>query len=70
MLAERKKVCNFAALEPAKPLNDAQMCGSFYFYSPQNDMRDKLIRLLSDYPSIDVNAMGFPKGWQQEPLWR
>ena len=20
-------------LEPAKPLNDAQMCGSFYFYT-------------------------------------
>lgn len=38
--------------------------------SPQNDMLDKLLQLLSDYPSIDVNAMGFPKGWQQEPLWR
>ena len=38
--------------------------------SPQNDMRDKLLRLLSDYPSIDLNAMGFPKGWQQEPLWQ
>ena len=23
----------FAAREPAKPLNDAQMCGSFYFYT-------------------------------------
>ena len=23
----------FIALEPAKPLNDAQMCGSFYFYT-------------------------------------
>ena len=23
----------FATLEPAKPLNDAQMCGSFYFYT-------------------------------------
>ena len=38
--------------------------------SPQNDMRDKLLRLLSDYPSIDLNAMGFPRGWQQEPLWQ
>ena len=26
-----KKKCIFAALEPAKPLYDAQMCGSFYF---------------------------------------
>ena len=38
--------------------------------SPQNDMKDKLLQLLSDYPSIDINAMGFPQGWQQEPLWR
>ena len=37
--------------------------------SPQNDMRDKLVQLLTDYPSIDLTAMGFPKGWRQEPLW-
>ena len=30
-LAEWENSCNFAALEPAKPLNDAQMCGSFYY---------------------------------------
>ena len=38
--------------------------------SPQNDMRDKLLKLLSDYPSIDLAAMGFPPHWQQEPLWQ
>ncbi|MBR4147349.1 MAG: Abi family protein [Bacteroidales bacterium] len=38
--------------------------------SPQNDMRDKLLQLLADYPSIDQAAMGFPQGWQQEPLWQ
>jgi hypothetical protein len=27
-----EKVRIFAAPEPAKPLNDAQMCGSFYFF--------------------------------------
>ena len=28
-----KIICRtFAALEPAKPLNDAQMCGSFFLY--------------------------------------
>ena len=37
--------------------------------SPQNDMRNKLMILLSDFPNIDTNAMGFPVGWQQEPLW-
>lgn len=38
--------------------------------SPQNDMRDKIIKLLSDFPNIDTNAMGFPIGWQNEPLWQ
>ena len=32
-MEERKLCCTFAPLEPAKPLNDAQMCGSFYFYT-------------------------------------
>jgi abortive infection bacteriophage resistance protein len=40
------------------------------FISPQNDMRDKLLKLLADFPSIDHAAMGFPQGWLQEPLWR
>lgn len=38
--------------------------------SPQNDMRDKLLKLLSDFPNIDTAAMGFPKGWEKETLWR
>ena len=38
--------------------------------SPQNDMSDKLLRLISDFPSIDLNAMGFPQAWLQEPLWQ
>ncbi len=36
--------------------------------SPQNDMRDKLLQLLADYPTIDKAAMGFPQDWLQEPL--
>lgn len=38
--------------------------------SPKNDMRDKLLKLLSDFPSIDLAAMGFPQNWLQEPLWQ
>ena len=38
--------------------------------SPQNDMLDKLLKLLADFPSIDLAAMGFPQYWQQEPLWQ
>ena len=38
--------------------------------SPQNDMLDKLNNLLVAYPEIDLSAMGFPQGWENEPLWR
>ena len=37
--------------------------------SPNNDMKEKVKALLSTYPSIDVAAMGFPRGWENEPLW-
>ncbi|MBO6288682.1 MAG: Abi family protein, partial [Prevotella sp.] len=37
--------------------------------SPNNDMKAKMEALLSAYPSIDTNAMGFPRGWENEPLW-
>jgi abortive infection bacteriophage resistance protein len=38
--------------------------------SPNNDMKAKIDALLSDYPSIDISAMGFPRGWENEPLWQ
>ena len=37
--------------------------------SPQNDMQAKIDVLLAAYPSIDVTAMGIPRGWENEPLW-
>lgn len=37
--------------------------------SPGNDMKAKLLSLLSEYPNIDTAAMGFPAGWENEPLW-
>jgi abortive infection bacteriophage resistance protein len=37
--------------------------------SPYNTFTEKLKSLLAQYPSIDTNAMGFPKNWQEEPLW-
>ena len=48
------------------------LCITKYFLniiSPNNDMKDKIQALLSAYPSIDINAMGFPRGWEAEPLW-
>ena len=38
--------------------------------SPNNDMKAKVDALLSAYPSIDIAAMGFPHGWENEPLWQ
>lgn len=38
--------------------------------SPQNDMKAKIDALLAEYPDIDVAAMGFPRGWESEPLWQ
>ena len=32
-LGDSEIIRTFASLEPAKPLHDAQMCGSFYYYS-------------------------------------
>ena len=38
--------------------------------SPGNDMLAKLRWLFVDFPEIDIAAMGFPKNWEFEPLWR
>ena len=35
-----------------------------------NAFSHDLAALLGKYPNVDVTAMGFPKGWQEESLWR
>ncbi len=50
-----------------------RLCMIRYFLfsvSPHNTFKEKLIDLLSKYPSVDINAMGFTANWQNEPLWR
>ena len=37
--------------------------------SPNNDMLGKMHRLFSNYREIDLAALGFPNGWENEPLW-
>ena len=37
---------------------------------PNNDFKNMLKSLLAKYPKINLHAMGFPKDWQDEPLWR
>jgi len=36
--------------------------------SPNNDMLVKLRWLFVDFPEIDFKALGFPQGWETEPL--
>ena len=38
--------------------------------SPNNDMKAKIDTLLAEFIEIDIAAMGFPRGWKNEPLWQ
>ncbi|MGN1256720.1 MAG: Abi family protein, partial [Bacteroidaceae bacterium] len=39
--------------------------------SPSNDMLSKMQSLFTEYPEVDLCALGFPSGnWLDEPLWR
>ena len=38
--------------------------------SPSNDMKTKIDTLLANFPDVDLAAMGFPCGWESEPLWQ
>jgi abortive infection bacteriophage resistance protein len=38
--------------------------------SPGNDMHSKLKKLLSQFPMVDITAIGFPEQWETEPLWQ
>jgi abortive infection bacteriophage resistance protein len=38
--------------------------------SPNNRFTQKLKTLLAKYPTIDIQAMGFPVDWESEPLWK
>ena len=56
----------------------ANQGGTFAFYlqymlnviNPQNIFSVRLKDLLAEYTNVDTLAMGFPKDWQNEPLWR
>ncbi len=50
----------------------AQLCCIAYLQNtiqPNNNFKQKLKNLLSEYSFVDVAAMGFPKSWHKEPLW-
>jgi len=37
--------------------------------NPTHTFKNRLYQLLRKYPMIDIKAMGFPIGWETEPLW-
>jgi hypothetical protein len=37
--------------------------------NPKHAFKNKLLKLLKSYPMVDVRAMGFPHGWETEPIW-
>ena len=50
-----------------------QLCTLLYMeqtITPCMDLKNFLFKLFADYPNIDLRAMGFPQGWENEPLWR
>lgn len=38
--------------------------------SPGNQMTSRLRRLFDNCAQADLHEMGFPKGWESEPLWK
>ena len=37
---------------------------------PDNEIKTRLKNLLNQYPNVDIAAMGFPKNWEEESLWK
>lgn len=61
-------------LLPTDPMRTYfDLCIIKYFLdiiSPANDMLSKMLSLFSEFPEVDLRALGFPLGdWQNEPLW-
>lgn len=38
--------------------------------APQSNWKQRLLVLLSDYPTVPRVSMGFPKDWENSPIWR
>lgn len=36
----------------------------------KGEFKEQLKDLFRLYPNVDILAMGFPKNWEEEPLWK
>ena len=51
----------------------ALLCTLLYLVqsiTPNSQIKDRLLSLFKAYPHINVKKMGFPRGWENEPLWQ
>lgn len=67
----RGKWVDCSSIRPVKLY--AQLCCMAYLLNsihPDNDFNKRLKDLFKAYSRINLHAMGFPKGWENEPLWR
>ena len=51
----------------------AQLCLLLYLeqsITPNSQIKDRLLSLLKAYPNTITRQMGFPRGWENEPLWQ
>lgn len=50
-----------------------QLCALLYMeqtITPSTNLKNSIIKLLAEHPTMDLHAMGFPNGWENEPLWK
>lgn len=50
----------------------AQLCTLLYLeqsVTPNSQIKDRLQSLFKAYPQASIKQMGFPRGWETEPLW-
>lgn len=69
----RAELFVYMRMEYINPPLGSVLCCLLYWLNaidPRNELCAKFKDLLSQYPEVDTNAMGFPKHWQDEPLWR
>lgn len=51
----------------------AQLCTLLYLeqsITPNSQIKDRLLSLLKAYPNTITRQMGFPREWENEPLWQ
>ena len=51
----------------------AQLCTLLYLeqsITPNSQIKERLLKLLSDNPTVSLKQMGFPQAWKTHPIWQ